>query len=161
MGYTHYWSFKAIPKGKIGAVEKLYQQAIRDINRACLAYQKQFESGDFRRLSGYSAYTNKYGGVKINGSREYSHEDFVLREHYNQNRESCYFGFCKTAEKPYDVVITAALSILKYRLGDLVDVSSDGRPMQWNAGVLLASSVLKRKIKNPIMVRIRRDLVCV
>ena len=36
------------------------------------------------------------------------------------------FSFCKTARKPYDVVVCATLIAIKHHLGDYVSVSSDG-----------------------------------
>ena len=151
MGYTHYWSFKNIPKGKTEQVEKLYQQAIKDIQKIAKVYNSYFESGDDRRLSGYTAYSNKYGGVKINGSGDNAHEDFYLSQYYKQNRLNNSGGFCKTAYKPYDLVVTAALSVLKYRLGDLIVVGSDGQAEDWKLGVEFASKVLRRKIRCPLV----------
>ncbi len=37
-----------------------------------------------------------------------------------------YFSFCKTAYKPYDLIVTAAMIILKHHLGAAVYTSSDG-----------------------------------
>ena len=59
-------------------------------------------------------------------------------------------GFCKTAYKPYDIVVTACLVILQYRLGDAIQVSSDGGAVDWVAGVNLARSVIRCKVPNPI-----------
>ncbi len=48
-----------------------------------------------------------------------SHETFRL---YRSDQH--YFGFCKTACKPYDIAVTAALIIVKHYVRD-IHVSSD------------------------------------
>jgi hypothetical protein len=60
------------------------------------------------------------------------------------------FSFCKTAAKPYDVVVTACLAVAKDIFGDEIDVSSDGDSEDWVKGVELAERVLGRPIANPI-----------
>lgn len=57
---------------------------------------------------------------------------------------------CKTAHKPYDVVVTAALTFL-YADWDF-DVSSDGDVGDWEAGVKLAEEALGREFANPLVV---------
>ena len=143
MGYTHYFSFKKAPRGTAAQTEKLYQKAIKECTKVIRDY-----SDTFGGLSGYSAFSDKYGGVKVNGSERVGQcEDFILREHFSQNDA---FNFCKTGMHPYDTVVTACLIILKHRLGDLVDVSSDGRQDDWNDGLILAQKVLSiKKIQIP------------
>lgn len=142
MGYTHYWRVKT-PKKQKGLAEKIekqYQKAVKQCQKICFVYNKNFESGDYRRLSGYAAFSapGKYGGLDINGSKEYSHENFVLREHFNQNRG---LEFCKTARKPYDTVVVACLIVLKHHLGEYIEVSSDGYSSEWYDGLELAKQV--------------------
>lgn len=151
MGYTHYWGFKTLDrkKGAADAAEKAYRQAVSDCQRVVRAYQRDAASED--RLSGYSAHTaiGKYAGLQINGKAYNGHESFDLREHFRQAREDSGKSFCKTARKPYDVVVVACLCILKYRLGPLFSAGSDGCTLEWEAGAQLASRVLDRKIKVP------------
>jgi hypothetical protein len=141
MGYTHYWGF-AKRTGNAKRTEELYQKAIKDCQKVI-----QYAKKNIVNLSGYSAHTTGYGGINFNGVREEAHEPFVLREHLNQNE---HFTFCKTARKDYDVVVTACLAILKYRLKNYIDVSSDGHPEDFIEGVALARHVLKRNIHNPL-----------
>jgi len=53
-----------------------------------------------------------------------------------------YFDFCKTAYKPYDLAVTAALVIAKHHLGDAILVSSDGEARHWLDAVLLCADKL-------------------
>jgi hypothetical protein len=138
MGYTHYWTFKSPAKGTTKQVEADYQRACKAITKMLIAYNKARPSGAEDRLSGYSAFTTHYAGVKFNGSKDCAHEDFILREHYKLNES---FNFCKTAQKPYDVVVVAALTILKYYLKDNISIGSDGCAEDWEPGLLLAKQL--------------------
>jgi len=147
MGYTHYYSFNVAPKGKASQVEAKYKKAIQDCQKIVLAYSKEFGG-----LSGYSAHTKlgQYGGINFNGSREEGHEDFILREHFSENGSN----FCKTANKPYDLAVTACLIALKSRLGNLVEIDSDGRKSDFHDGLKLACKVLKlKKLAIPVNIR--------
>lgn len=166
MGYTHYWAFRK-PERKKGAMadaEKKYKKAIIDCQRIAVKYNKDKKTKglDWERLSGFAAHCKPgtYGGLKLNGKGSNAHEDFCMREHLRdelglQHKDRYGYGragsnFCKTARKPYDVVVTACLAVLKYHLGDLISISSDGTHKDWNDGVILARDVLRRKIENPI-----------
>ena len=146
MGYSHYWKFFKGSK-TAAETEKAYKKAILECQKVAKAYQKTATGNE--RLSGYTVNTKdgQYGGLNINGKGDEGCEMFMMREHFNQNES---FGFCKTYQRPYDTVVVACLAILKYRLKDAFNVSSDGHHAEWNYGVELANKVLKRKIKNPI-----------
>ena len=154
MGYTHYWNFNK-PKGaKIADLEKAYQTAIKEIGQVARIWQKEHPKGsdlDHMRLSGYTAHVkkNSYGGCDINGKGDLAHENFVLRDHFSQALKDG-GDFCKTAQKPYDTVIVACLAILKYRLGDAIEVSSDGDATDWIEGVALARRCTARVVPNPL-----------
>ena len=147
MGYTHYFTFKKAPKGQAAKVEKLYQLAIKDCQKIIRKYSKEFGG-----LSGYSAHSTKYSGINFNGSeRMGSCEDFVLREHYNENDLN---NFCKTGQYDYDKVVVACLIALKNRLGELISIGSDGFEHEWSAGLLMARVYLrKQKLFKPIGLR--------
>jgi hypothetical protein len=150
MGYTHYFSFSK-PKGtKAADLEKRYQRAILQCARVALFWNAYCEHNgdDASRLSGYSAHCNpgKYGGIQINGKGDNSHEPFQLREHFKENDSHA----VKTARKPYDSVIVACLAILKNELGDAIQISSDGKAIDWEYGTKLACSVTRRNIPNPM-----------
>lgn len=159
MGYTHYITFK-LPKGtKAATLEANYQTAILECARVAHAYNAECSDKGLTdaRLSGYTAHTKvgQYGGIELNGKGDLMHETLTLREHFKQNFEEFGngFAFCKTARKPYDTVVVACLAILKYRLGNAVEVSSDGTAGDWVNGVLLARRVIKRKVPNPLSTR--------
>jgi hypothetical protein len=136
MGYTHYIHFNKPKRGQTKAVETAYQKAIKQCHTIVQAYSKRHGG-----LSGYSAHMTlkDYAGIMFNGSRENAHEDFVLRDFYKKNDGG---GFCKTARKPYDMVVVACLIVLQANLGDNVEVGSDGDSLDWAAGHSLVVSVL-------------------
>ncbi len=60
-----------------------------------------------------------------------SEENFVvdqifLPQKWHQLEEGGYFCRCRTLYKPYDIIVTACLVRLKERLGDEIQISSDG-----------------------------------
>lgn len=156
MGYTHFWSFRPIKRGETVKVNKAYKQAVKQCQKLLVYWNEMHAHEPDMRLSGYSAHAKPglYGGLNFNGARENAHETFLVREHYKQNLESSYSGFCKTAHKPYDVPVTACLAIFKHYLGEYIEVSSDGRSYEWAPGVGLARAVLGLAIQNPIKTKL-------
>ena len=55
------------------------------------------------------------------------------------------FDFTKTAYKPYDMVVTASLLLLKKELGEGVEITSDGELADWKSGVLLYETVFNEQ----------------
>ena len=77
-----------------------------------------------------------------------SHETFyfprLLRDipAWQEPEEGLYFSFCKTAYKPYDTTVTAALIILKNYLGDEIQILSDGDLKDWSEAMMICRAVL-------------------
>ena len=117
MGYTAYIRFN-VKRGQARKLERAYQKAIRTID----AYVKRCKRAG-HRLSGYTAHVHGYSGIKFNGIKDDSCEDFVLRAHLKENDSLI---FCKTNFKPYTPVVYGALWRLKKYLGDAVEISCDG-----------------------------------
>lgn len=164
MGYTHYYSFKEVKpiKGKHQDIEKRYQLAVRQCQRIVKAYNKEIKATDVKhpdRLAGYSAHTkvNDYLGLDFNGTGDLGHENFYLCDHWSANDN---FNFCKTAQKPYDIVVVACLITLHHYIGDLMEIGSDGDASDWVDGLELAKKVLKIKNLNiPSTINRRLEVV--
>ncbi len=77
-----------------------------------------------------------------------SHEsvDFPIKlekdRFIQKNDSGLNFNFCKTAYKPYDLLVTAFLIIAKHYLKDSFKVSSDGTNNDWFDGALLCHTHL-------------------
>ena len=120
MGYTHYWEIKEeidadawskLVKG-IEQIVGTAQEAGIDIN--------------------YEATTET---IIFNGVGAGEHESFFLE------LGDVGDNFCKTAQKPYDIAVTASLILLKKELGDAVIIKSDGTWQDWEGGQLLYETV--------------------
>ncbi|KAK1829155.1 hypothetical protein QBC39DRAFT_373978 [Podospora conica] len=117
MGYTHYWTLPS-PKQWQQAFPQLVSDALLIAQSLpniplCLTYGEETEPPLF----------SVDHGIRLNG-RDWSHEDFVL----TRTREAS-FKFCKTARKPYDVVVTAILLRASMIAG--LEVRSDGDWDEW------------------------------
>lgn len=77
--------------------------------------------------------------IFINGVAEGAHETFGI------TKKDIGFNFCKTAEKPYDTVVTALLILLKEILGSEVKITSDGTWEDWQGGQLLYETVFDKQ----------------
>jgi hypothetical protein len=74
-----------------------------------------------------------------------SHETFTWKALPTQvewrKDEPEIFDFCKTAQKPYDAVVTAILIRAKEIYGSCVSISSDGDWSEWQDGRNLYEAV--------------------
>lgn len=109
MGYTHYYQFHSVP------TEKAFMR---------------FSAGVLQLVKASNA---KILGETLddsftfNGVGEEAHEDFSI------SRTDLHWGFCKTAGKPYDEVVTASLILARYLFDDF-SLSSDGSWDEWQDG---------------------------
>lgn len=129
MGYTHYFAYRPDSEGWAEAWPTL----CADVGQIITASTVPLAGGD-----GHGAPEIDRRWIRLNGRGEQSHETFLLwgpdgaAQGYAEYRrfapdaasEDRIWSFCKTAEKPYDVVVGAAL-IRAAQLGGLV-MSSDG-----------------------------------
>lgn len=124
MGYSHYWQQKQDLPEEIWADVK---KAAADI----VAYHQTSGGCPLEVLS-----DEEY--VDINGEGDDAHENLVL------DKTATAFSFCKTARKPYDVVVVAVLCALASICKDYVKVTSDGDRDDWLEGQKLACDALGR-----------------
>lgn len=115
MGYTVYWRMR---KDRTEGQGKKYRQALKHCNKVIQKFHNEYI-----HLSGYSAHTSKYDGIKFNGAHGRGCEDFCLRAELWEHDD---FAFCKTKRRLYSVPVFACLFILKHCLGDLITIESDG-----------------------------------
>ena len=147
MGYTHYWTqtrdFNADEMQEIGAA------ILRIIDTS------EVTIGDARGESlGADIVADN---IMFNGWNDMAHETFCVpatRELPYDGADPDRLGWsvCKTARKPYDIVVTAALTYLANKWG--FEVSSDGEIADWEAGVALAERALDTQFYNPLVVEL-------
>lgn len=137
MGYTHYWTqtrdFTPEEMGDIAAsVRRIITEAPCDI----VGWDGEEDTPpDLTKER-----------IAFNGRGENQHETFGFIAMRAGDGWVC----CKTARKPYDVVVTACLTLLQANYG--FEVSSDGDVEDWEAGVKLAEQALGKQFANPLIV---------
>lgn len=124
MGYTHYYKI-SIEKYKADeTANRAYRNARIEINQlAEFAQTKGIVDLDIKE-TGKMKTDTMFNGIE---EENQDHEDFYLPYLLNMtDTHWTYSGFCKTARKPYDIVVTAALFVLKKHLQGAVKIDSDG-----------------------------------
>ena len=75
--------------------------------------------------------------IHFNGMDELGHESFALKR-----KGSNGFEFCKTARKPYDLMVCACLITYYFHSSDTIKISSDGDREDWQEAYDFVSRVL-------------------
>lgn len=119
MGYTRYW------ENSKNLIDDKTLETIKNI----IDIAKQ----DYNIDIDVKALTNMY--IKLNGdeNKGLDHEDFVIDLTPG-------FNFCKTNEKPYDIVVNAILKLLESK-GKIHDVEKDDDSEEEKAEELLYKAV--------------------
>lgn len=120
MGYTHYWTVK----------EPVTKEQFKKFGEGVLTLVDTADEAGI----GLAVYFNA-GSFQINGVGKGEHETF----HFGF--DTLGFNFCKTAQKPYDAVVTASLILAKKIFGDSIEVKSDGSWLDWSEGAVLFEQV--------------------
>ena len=131
MGYTHYWSHPASDKESFAKFGKDVRAVLKKTK-----VKTQFEDDNPREPEINEEF------IRFNGEGRDAHETFVVK------RSGEDFGFCKTARKPYDEVVTACLLCAVDHLPGF-SVSSDGIWAEWADGAALYEKATGRKAKMP------------
>ena len=120
MGYTHYW-YETDKPGKIPAKAlSIIKDVVDEAYKANLI-QLEWDT------PGAPVVTETE--IRFNGIGEDGHETFYYEadkgERLDYEPDKRYFDFCKTAQKPYDVVVMKVLLVLA-RYIPTFDLKSDG-----------------------------------
>jgi hypothetical protein len=125
MGYTHYFHSKELDED---AFEEFSKDAARLIKSSPVKLAFEYDKpGDPPLVT--------HDEVRFNGVGDKGHETFSIRRSGGDE-------FCKTAQKPYDLIVTAILIAAKKHFGNAIEVRSDGDNIDWEAGRDLCSKVL-------------------
>lgn len=135
MGYTHYWKFNEEP-----SAEKFVEfvEGVKQITAT--ADEAGIPIGEEKYESNY---------VSFNGVGLGAHETFYIELPLGDERYD--YGFCKTAEKPYDTAVTASLILAKKIFGEAISIRSDGNWSDWEGGQLLYESVFNVQPENVLV----------
>lgn len=141
MGYTHYYYLPA------EIAQDTFDAIVTDIQKVTEASGVPL-SGDWERTIPPVLDDDM---VLFNGVGEGAYETFYFSQTWTPmypgrepqtDEKGRIFHFCKTAMKFYDIVVTAALIVVKHHLGDAAHVASDGEDGDWQPGRDLAQSTL-------------------
>ena len=142
MGYTHYWTIKR------PLTKKVWRAIMSDTRKllaaTVLPLAAEFNTPDEKPI--VSAELIRFNGIGAEG-----HETFMLSRHKVE------FEFCKTNQKPYDVIVCAVLIVAAHHAGKAIDVSSDGDAMDWAAALGFARQVLGAELMLPAKVCKREE----
>lgn len=146
-GYTHYWTWRRPPDRAALARALGEMQALVAARRAILDVADGFDGG----LEAPFGDAGHLPLVLFNGRDADAHETFAFPlAPFTAGDPS--FQFVKTAQKPYDEVVTACLLVARDHFApDQLSIRSDGRfDPDWRPGALLYERVLGRTARDPL-----------
>ena len=129
MGYTHYWTPKVATADKFkefAATCKKLHKALPDTSETAGGYASD-DKIKIRGWDGTGKPTFKDDGISFNGDGDNGHETFSIDPKKDD------WNFCKTARKPYDLLVVACLIAAHEILG--YEVSSDGSFEDWKPAI--------------------------
>lgn len=139
MGYTHYWHVR--PKD-LPAIRKRLPSLVADFRRL-LPHLPPLAGplGEGEPVLGPSE-------VAFNGLAPEDYESFHFppAEDEYRTQDGLLFAFCKTERRPYDLAVTAFLTLARWHLGKKVQVTSDGGVRDWTE----ATTLVERKLGYPV-----------
>jgi hypothetical protein len=126
MGYTRYWS----------CTGKKFTQEFADLNRAVVSIADKEYGIIIRNGLGEGEPTIDTEQIWLNGdgTKGLDHETYYLK-----SGDDSSFDFCKTAQKPYDLVVNALLRIAE-EYGYVKNVTNDGSYLDADAENLVAKA---------------------
>ncbi len=127
MGYTHYWTIK---EELTPAQFKEWTEGVKAIVETAIEAGIPLGNG---LGTGAPEITDSL--VSLNGDEAGMFETFSIA--FDDEG----FDFCKTAQKPYDAVVTASLIHAKKIFGDAIEIKSDGDWDDWDSGKVLYETV--------------------
>jgi hypothetical protein len=81
--------------------------------------------------------------ISFNGEKEDSHETLFIQRVEDSSREKSdrlVFNFCKTARKPYDLIVKATLVMLKHNFPESI-IEVDGTISDFDAAIKLCEKL--------------------
>lgn len=145
MGYTHYFSSRAVSERnfkKLTSDMKKVEKFIKTNEIVAEISEDNLPSVVVELYDGFGENKGvQYGKdyFTFNGSEEndLGHENLVIQLGGDG-------GFCKTARKPYDIVVCLMLISLKYHMKSSV-IRSDGKPNEWSQAFTLWGQIFNKR----------------
>ena len=166
MGYTHHWKFTGarVTKTDVAEVTILLKKCIEALDGKVLfpnwaenptptpfvlrggdGTGEQVLNGEEIHFNGDASTDN---ACESFGLVPETAKDFNTTVNWHDGRivlsRANRFHFCKTEREPYDTVVCLALLCLKRRLGDDVEINSNGHEKEWLDATLVFNDVVKK-----------------
>ncbi len=158
MGYTHYL------RRPEKLDQKTFNEFVEDVKKLKKALPKiSKNAGGYHSEpivikgglgEGEPEFTKERVWFNGNDEDDTSHETFGIEQTFSEDgfgqpdEEGRLFEFCKTARKPYDLLVCATLIAFKHHFGNQVEVSSDGdmKGEEWQHARQLYKETLGRLV---------------
>jgi hypothetical protein len=170
MGYTHYWDYHPEQIQDETELKRKFSNAVKQIKK-CHAFLKKNPYAHEGVAGGYydESHCKIRGGlgeglpvfkedeILFNGdAKQYlDHESFHIKWDNKGDDGGDLWGFCKTARKPYDVLVCMSLIALEESFNDskVFSYSSDGDESEWQGArdlyrEIFSDKALSKKVKN-------------
>lgn len=137
MGYTHYFK---------------QEKPVSDAQWAAFKHDAQIVIDHAQKELGIVLISNDSNGIILNDerinlngdeSRDLDHETFFMEKDYRD------FNFCKTARKPYDLVVCSLLLLAHKHMPNHHDIGSDGNFEEWQDAMVLNAALFGYAFKLP------------
>ncbi len=145
MGYTHYWYQCAPIRGADWL--KIKSDTVKLIEAA--PCKLAFEEGDPDPPRVSDAMIRFNGTPDPDGHETFLLEPFPRNPFYPHGKTEA-FTCCKTAYKPYDIVVCGVLAVARAASPTTIRVSSDGGEDAWRKALDWASRVLGYPVLFPV-----------
>jgi hypothetical protein len=132
MGKTHYWTRPTeLPA-------EGFAKAVADVQRVL-----QASSVPVAGFEGVGHPILTRDSIVLNGQAPAACEPFEIRAvEFDRRGRDRFTSYCKTQGMPYDLVVKAALIVLREHLGDHIAVTSDENDESWSEARSLVQSIL-------------------
>jgi len=134
MGYTHYWDYEPDKIDDLEEVRNQFDWGVTRILQALREIELGREDGDCIIKGGFGVGKPMINESQVwfngNANKGMDHETFAIKWCDNATK----WNFCKTARKPYDLLVCVALLAFNEAFANYPGVfsySSDGEEEDW------------------------------
>lgn len=151
MGYTHYWTYKPEAIEDTEKLRKRFKRASQYV-KGFVKFINANKSEVYKICGGLGAGKPIINESEVwfngDGKQQLDHETFHI--HWAKGSK----GFCKTARKPYDLVVCFSLLIFSELFPEAFEYTSDGTmtDTEWQRAVELYEAFTGKEAKAPVPV---------
>jgi hypothetical protein len=139
MGYTHYWTQnKSFSSDEWLSLKQRVGKIINWAKENGIKIVSEFIQNELPIIDDDS--------IQFNGYQDEGHETFCIKREFSKRRAS---NFCKTAGKPYDLIVCLTLIAIGDLNPDILKVTSDGEwGEDWHEAECTYQEIFGKKVDN-------------